>query len=274
MFNSDITRRYFLQITGASLASLLINHKSAHASNNIILPVLMYHDISYDSHDLYAAMPTMFAAQMEWLYANGYQAISFADIDRLARGEIQKPIMITFDDGYASFSSYAFPYMQRYNFKAVINAIGEYVGSFITLGKSRPTLSWDEYRYLTGTGLVEVGCHTYALHKYGFQEKQSEFDDQLPGDLAKFQEKYTQELGKPATTIAWPYGFYTAKSLDIARQAGFRHILGSENGFASLPVQSANEISLLKSKLSVIPRIAILERFKISLFSRMLQEAK
>ncbi|NPU83027.1 MAG: polysaccharide deacetylase family protein [Syntrophaceae bacterium] len=236
------------------------------------VPILMYHDISYDSHDEYTVTPSMFAAQMEWLYSNGYQTVAFSEIDRLIKGEFRKPIIITFDDGYASYGSYAFPFMQRYKFKATINAIGNSVGSYVTYGKNRPALSWDEYRYYVNTGLLEVGCHTFALHEYGYQSKWREFEDKLPGDLKTFQKIYTEKLGKPAQVIAWPYGFYTPGSIEIAKQAGFKYILGSENAFMTFPLQTPGEAPFSISDLPVISRIVILKTADISSLSRILEK--
>jgi peptidoglycan/xylan/chitin deacetylase (PgdA/CDA1 family) len=271
MFDFDITRRSFLKITGVSLASLLVGRNTANAAV-VRLPVIMYHDISYDGRDLYTVLPSVFAAQMERLYENGYQTITGTDIERLIRGEFRRPIMITFDDGYASFASYAFPILKRYGFKAVINVIGESAGSYITLGRSRPMLSWDEYRYLAASGVVEVGCHTYGLHQYGYQRNPLAFEEKLPGDLAVFQKRCSQEMDRPAETIAWPYGFYTPKSVEIARQAGFRYILGSDSTFASIPVQAPAGGTLQKMPLPVFPRIAILESCDLGFFVRTLQE--
>jgi poly-beta-1,6-N-acetyl-D-glucosamine N-deacetylase len=279
MFNSDITRRYFLKFTGISMLSIMTagcadllkvgRRIEPEYTASIKVPVLMYHDISYDSHDPYTVTPSMFAAHMEWLYSNGYQTVAFSEIERLMKGEFQKPIIITFDDGYASYGSYAFPFMQRYKFKSTINAIGESVGSFITYGRNRPALSWDEYNYFVNTGLLEVGCHTYALHKYGYQSNRLEFEEKLPGDLAAFQNIYKDKLGKQAEIIAWPYGFYTSKSIDIAKQAGFKYILSSVNTTMTFPLQTPGEKPFLPSDLPSISRVVILDNVDISALGRI-----
>jgi len=48
-----------------------------------------------------------------------------------------------------------------------MNVIGEFTGSFIPDDTGNmPILSWDEYRYLVKTGLVELGCHSDRLHHF------------------------------------------------------------------------------------------------------------
>jgi peptidoglycan/xylan/chitin deacetylase (PgdA/CDA1 family) len=101
---------------------------------------------------------------MEWLYSNGYSAIS---LSRLKDSQLpEKAVVITFDDGYASFMDFSFPLLQSYRFKATINIIGNAVGSYLPMAGNRPMLSWDEYRYLTAGGIVDLGCHTFKLHAF------------------------------------------------------------------------------------------------------------
>ncbi|MCX5808097.1 MAG: polysaccharide deacetylase family protein [Proteobacteria bacterium] len=226
--NFDLTRRAFLQ----TVMTVIILPKVSFAQDGfrkISIPVLLYHDISFEMSDDYTITPRLFAAHMEWLYANGYKAISFADLD--TESSLDCAVVITFDDGYASFINYAFPFLRAYGFKATINIIGEYVGSYITDRGARPTLSWDEYRYLTASGLVSLGCHTDRLHVLRNQGAAGVSDEVLFEDLQRFQSIFKQEMGTPSEIIAWPYGLYNERSIAVARKAGFRYILTSKPGF-------------------------------------------
>ena len=125
-----LTRRDFLKLSSAAivLSPTLPKYLFAY---EIKIPVLLYHDISASFKDYYTVSPSNFASQMEWLYSIGYTALSFKEIRRFIENGGEKAVIITFDDGYASFVNYAFPLLQDYGFKATINIIGKYVEKFL-----------------------------------------------------------------------------------------------------------------------------------------------
>ena len=172
----ELTRRAFLQMMTTVLVLPCIPFARADV-RKFSVPVLLYHDISLGMSDDYAITPGLFAAQMEWLYASGYKAISFTDLDKAPASD--RTIIITFDEGYASFITYAFPYLRSYGFKATINIIGQHIASYIADQGARPMLSWDEYRYLQESGLVSLGCRTGIC---------GASSDLLPEDLKQFQD--------------------------------------------------------------------------------------
>jgi peptidoglycan/xylan/chitin deacetylase (PgdA/CDA1 family) len=224
----ELTRRAFLQLTATVLILPSTPFAGEAEAKRILIPVLLYHDISYELSDDYTLHPRIFAAQMEWLYANGYRAVSFDDLNSTAAPK--RAVVITFDDGYASFIPYVLPFLQAYGFKATINIIGQYVGSYLSDGGVRPMLSWDEYRYLAATGLVGCGCHTYRLHTHRHQGAAGVSNEVLLEDLTHFQNVYAREMGARSKIMAWPYGFYSENSIAVAQKAGFRYLLTSKKG--------------------------------------------
>lgn len=226
----NITRRQFLKGSGAAVLSLSIPARLTAQAMRI--PVLMYHDISHERREEETVSPSLFAAQMEWLYGAGYQAVSFEDVDSLKAEAMRRAVIITFDDGYTSFMDYAFPLFAEYGFKSAINIVGKHTAEFIG-GDSR--LSWDECRFLVASKIVEIGCHTYDLHAWHGNLSRADaiaaFNKGLLQDLSAFQEVYTAELGRPAKILAWPYGRYDRNSIVIAKRAGFHFILSSNHRY-------------------------------------------
>jgi peptidoglycan/xylan/chitin deacetylase (PgdA/CDA1 family) len=220
-----MTRRDFLQAMAAVTVITLVPFRSDAASGRAV-PVLLYHEIDDLKQDEYTIVAPAFAAQMEWLYGNGYQTISLQD---LAEGRIpDRPVIITFDDGYASFLVYALPLMEQYGFKSALNVIGRYVGTYREM--NRPMLSWDEYRYLAGTGLVSIGCHTDNLHNFARGGALNASGDELYRDLMSFQETMMRELKMRSEILAWPYGMYNKRGMEAAQKAGFKYLLTSNPG--------------------------------------------
>ncbi len=227
-----ITRREFLKLGGSAVVFLSFAAGRASA-DEMKIPVLMYHDISLRGNEKETLSPQLFAAQMEWLYGIGYRAVSLSELASLHPDSAKQTLVITFDDGYTSFIDYAFPLLDEYGFKATVNVIGEHMGGYVS--GNDPRLSWDECRFLAGSGLVEIGCHTYGLHtRYGRQLRSQATDvlnEKLIEDLAIFQKMAVQELGRPVDVLAWPYGMHNKLSIEIARKAGIRFILNSEDGY-------------------------------------------
>jgi len=252
-----MTRRDFLFFAGAGI-TLLILPKNVPA-NTVSIPVLMYHDISQLLDDEYTVSPSLFSAQMEWLYSEGYKTLFFNEALRYFEEGGEKAVIITFDDGYASFLDFAFLLLRAYGFKATINIIGQHAGSFIKLGSNRPLMSWDEYRYLTDSGLIDLGCHTFNLHSKSLLS--ASFEKKLEDDIAAFQDVLIKEIGKKTEIFAWPYGIYTRKSTAIVAKAGFHYILTSNEGYLQ---KGGNFLE--------IPRLSINNKIDLISFQQYLGE--
>lgn len=255
----DVTRREFLMLTGTGIVWSLLPQKTF--AGVLSIPVLMYHDISNHFKDDYTVSPAAFSAQMEWLYCSGYRTLFFSDLDTLDEDRNRKSVIITFDDGYASFSDYVFPVLREYGFRATVNIIGKHAGTYINMGGNRPLLSWDEYRYLHKSGLVDLGCHTYNLHFWG--KAHSHDEKEIETDLLLFQEIFGRELGRNTEVLAWPFGIYSKRTMAIARKAGFRYIMTSNEGYLK---RGGN--------LEEIPRLNINDKLDMVSFQQYIGEKK
>ena len=183
------------------------------------LPVLMYHHVVCDGeacNDMTVTVGRL-EEDLRWLAENGYHTVLPREL-AAAQPLPEKPVLITFDDGYRSNYDLAFPLLQKYRAKASI-AIMVYMqdypgGNFLT---------WDMCREMTGSGLVEIGSHGYVIHNLdsrmgnfvagqanGVQRKQGEsdidFQCRVLEDLRCSHERITVELGVPPTYFAYPFG--------------------------------------------------------------------
>ncbi len=228
----SMTRRTFLKLAGAaalSSAALTGTRPAGGDSPDVRVPVLLYHNISGLMQNDYTISPSLFSAQMEWLYENGYRTLAVHDVEAFLSRGTGRAVVITFDDGDTSFIDYAYPLLKDYGFKATMNIIGKIVETNDVIDIQRPSISWDECRFLLESGIVDLGCHSYALHSPGGVLTASY--PAIEKDLALFQERASKELGRKSTVLAWPYGVYDETCIEIARRAGFTHILTSQRGF-------------------------------------------
>ena len=183
------------------------------------LPVLMYHHVVPDGKECNEMTVTMgrLEQDLRWLAENGYHTVLPRE---LAAGQPlpEKPVLLTFDDGYRSNYLLAYPLLQKYQAKAVI-ALMAYMPDNWADG----FLSWDMCRDMTASGLVEIGSHGYAIHNLderegnfvpgqanGVQRRKGEsyndFYCRVLEDLRYSFDRIAQEVGTPPTYFAYPFG--------------------------------------------------------------------
>ena len=78
------------------------------------------------------------------------------------------------------------------------------------------TLTWEDLRLLAGTGVIEIGSHT-ASHAHLTQLS----DGELSRELGESKSAIEENLGRPCTTLAYPYGEHDARVRDATRAAGY-----------------------------------------------------
>ena len=139
--------------------------------------ILSYHEISNRNETLdlsYTVTPLDFKQQVDWLINQGYHFISMDDIiNHRENGAAlpMKSVLLTFDDGYQSFYTNAFPIIKKYKIPAVLALVGswldakdqvDYDGKIIPRDKF---LTQKEIKEIIDSGLIEIANHSYSLHK-------------------------------------------------------------------------------------------------------------
>jgi len=126
-------------------------------NDSIQLPVVMYHGILKDGNysGRFVITPDEFEQDLKYLSDNGYTSVFMSQIiDYVKNGTPlpEKPVVITFDDGYYNNYLYAYPLALKYNMKLVISIVGKYGNckSWIFYPAWRceqGALCFDEYQY-------------------------------------------------------------------------------------------------------------------------------
>ena len=86
----------------------------------VLLPIVMYHHVLKDTKALgkFVISPQELEADLQYLNENGYQSVSVEQVTAFVQNGAalpEKPIMLTFDDGYLSFAEYVLPLLKKYN---------------------------------------------------------------------------------------------------------------------------------------------------------------
>ena len=194
------------------------------------VPILMYHHLSEDVTNSEMVSPEQFEAQIRALSEAGYTGVSFDELQAyVLRGAPlpEKPVVITFDDGYESNYTLAYPILQKYGMKATIFAIG------VSFGKDHykdtdyaitPHFGAAEAAEMAASGLISIQSHTYDMHQWPPYESGSAVRENILPLPGEGEEAYVQALtedftrsrtlledaaGQPVDVLAYPAGQYS-----------------------------------------------------------------
>jgi len=181
------------------------------------LPVLMYHYIEEIPADASLARmnltvsPAIFETQMEHLYSKDYQPIVFKEFFDYIEGRAEipeKPIIITFDDGWKNQYQNAFPLLKKYNFRATFFPVVNYIDGV-------SFMSWDELKKLIESDM-EIGSHTMNHPNLnGLSE------NYLQHELQNSKNILEKNLGQPILTLAYPYCAFNSDVIKAVYEAGY-----------------------------------------------------
>lgn len=215
------------------------------------LPILMYHSLLKDPamENSYVISPRLFEKDLKYLKEHGYTSILMSDlIAYVEKGTPlpEKPVLITFDDGYYNNYLYAFPLLKKYQMKAVISIIGKETDKDTRNGGGHAyysSLTWEQVQEMTASGLVEIQNHSYSCHKSaggrtGVKRKSGEsareYSAFLKKDLSKLQRKIEDATGAAPSTFTYPFGAVSKSSLKTIKELGFKASLGCEEGINTI----------------------------------------
>ncbi|MCF2652888.1 polysaccharide deacetylase family protein [Anaeromassilibacillus senegalensis] len=215
------------------------------ADSGVELPVIMYHAVIDDSARLgkYVISPTELENDFRWLKSHGYTAVLSEDLIHYTETGAplpEKPVLITFDDGYYNNYLYAFPAAKQYCMKFVLSPIGKCADLYTETPDQSPYYAhatWEMLREMQDSGLVEIGNHTYDLHssdgarlgtKRLSTESMDAYREMLSEDVLLFQEKAKTNLGREPVLFAYPFGAVSEGEPEIIAELGFKVTLSCE----------------------------------------------
>lgn len=208
------------------------------------VPVLMYHKIGIPPKNSQLkklwVSPNDFRKQLAYLRAQGYTPILFSEIKEFEMkrpGLPLKPILITFDDGYANNYEEAFPILKDFGMKGNIFLVFETIGRDNIWHEpgTEPRirmLSKEEILTMQESGLIEFGSHTMRHRNLD----RAEIKD-VSWEATESKKRLEELLGREVTAFAYPYGAgaYNPNVRKAVREAGYLHDFGVKQGLSSFP---------------------------------------
>lgn len=195
------------------------------------MPILMYHYLSDPpgGADRYrrdlSVSPALFEQHLAWLREQGYQSITLEQLHRhLVLGEPlpERPIIITFDDGYADNYANAFPLLAKYGFGGAFFVVTE-LAERASAGMTAPDgtvyaddyMTWPQMQEMQAAGM-DIQCHA-RVH-----EDLTDMDDErLIWQVLGCSEMIESNLGQRPRFVAYPSGIYDQRVAQFFASDGY-----------------------------------------------------
>ena len=192
-----------------------------------LIPILLYHSIKAEATTPYRRFsmdPGQFAEQMEHIAAGGYQTLTVSALAAVladpTKSMPERPLLITFDDGFEEMHSVVLPVLTRLGLRSTLYVVTGSLGGqsrwLASYGEGdRPMLSRGQVRDLDEAG-VDLGAHGHrhaALDEMPFSDAVREIDTS--------RLVLEEIVGHPVVTFAYPYGYYTGRIEQHLKTSGF-----------------------------------------------------
>jgi peptidoglycan/xylan/chitin deacetylase (PgdA/CDA1 family) len=236
------------------VATYIVRNKSdmfpiSSTNKAIYVPIVMYHQVKDKDLGKNAISAYEFESDLKYLTENNYHVITISQlIDYVYDGKELplNPIIMTFDDGYLNTYKFVFPLLKKYNMPIVLSVVGKCIDDFSKVQDNNVNyahITWDQLHEMFDSGLVEIGNHTYDLHKikngrYGCYQAKDEslvhYENILTDDLNKLQDKVKLVTDYTPTAFTYPYGKYNNTTESIIKELGFKATLSCTYGINAI----------------------------------------
>lgn len=156
------------------------------------LPILSYHGVvpvhSWGIKEYFVSAEN-FEKQVRYLKENGYTSLTFNDIGNFKSYE--KPVIITFDDGYESVYKYAYPILKKYNMRATLFMVSDFVGQKYFLNVAQLNKLSDVF---------DIQSHTKT-----HPELSKTTAEAVNLEMSQSKIELSNLLEKPITVVSYPY---------------------------------------------------------------------
>ena len=188
------------------------------------IPCFVYHRFGDSRYPSTNIPLDKFKAHLTYLQKKDYTVLTLGEAISCLRSEKDVPdraVVLTVDDGYATFLNEAMPLLRKYGFHATLFVQTGNVGDSGYLG-------WDELRRLQDEG-IEIGNHS-ASHAHFLNMNKERRLERFRNDVQKAQSKFASKLGKAPDLFSYPFGEYTPGMQEVIRDMGFTAATAQKSG--------------------------------------------
>lgn len=201
--------------------------------------ILMYHmvrdHIDGAKFNKLRVKPTEFEKQIAWMKAESFHFVTMQELQENWGKHPEKTVAITFDDGYLDNLEHAYPILEKYQAKATIYVVVDrHDRDWSTYKKAHhnsgelarePKLNDVQVKQLADSGLIEIGSHTMT------HANLAKLDDaECLAELTQSKVALEQMIEQSVTSFAYPFGIYSQRDVQLAKQAGYGNAVVTVEG--------------------------------------------
>ena len=173
---------------------------------------LSYHNIKEGKPEVYFISPQAFEAQVKTLKGSGFVSVLPQDVeDAYYKGKVlpEKAVLISFDDTRLNHYEQAAVILEKYGFRGVF---------FIM------TVSLGKPNYMNKEQLADLSARGHAIghHTWDHQDLRKLPADQWEKQIDRPKALLENAIGKPVTSLAYPYGAWNQQAIEEIKKRGLR----------------------------------------------------
>lgn len=199
------------------------------SDKGVPLIILMYHAVDKSRAGKYIVTQQQLEDDFKYIKYKGYNPITIEQL--ISRKLPEKAVLLTFDDGDIGTYKYLLPLLEKYNFHAVVNIVGEYSEANLPY-----YVNWEQVEKMAKSGYIDIGNHTWTLHslkkRNGIlkqkKESKNDYEELVRKDVLLLQYKISEFATCEA--FAYPFGAINNDAESIINSLDFKITFGCYEG--------------------------------------------
>lgn len=197
------------------------------------IPILMYHDIRAHGQPVtpLSLSVEQFERQLDLLVRWGYTTLSFERLFEILKQRQPlpaKPVLLTFDDGYASFHDLVWPLCRARQMTATVFVLGNGLGGHNHWDTANgvphvPLMDEAQVRSVLAGGM-EMGVHGWS-HRRLMESTASEIRE----EVITSKEFLEQKFGHAQTVYCYAFGKFHPRLFPVLQEAGYQGAVAIES---------------------------------------------
>ena len=180
---------------------------------------IMYHRFEENKYPSTNIKIDDFAKHLRIIEESNIQFVNPKNFENeLKKNKTQRKILLTIDDGFASFYQNAWPILKEKKIPFILFVSTREVGA-------NNYMTWDQIREIDKEDFVEIGNHSHT-HEYLVDESR----DLILSDIKKSMSIFNKQMGKNSEFFSYPFGEYSLEFKEIIKNLGFKYAFGQHSG--------------------------------------------